>query len=131
MWVLDQQHTYVSQRKKWQKKHKAEWNAVHNNLDTFFKALQKGQKPASAKFGFIHRESEGLLAVDQSGAGGHALETRLYVFPDEVQECLFVIIIGDKDTQQRDIATCREFLKSIRKGDIVPTIAGEKAHVQE
>lgn len=115
MWSLNPQHDYVSHLKKWQKKYKRELKAVHGHLDTFLKALQEGQNPKNTKFGFIHPEPEGVLAIDQRGAGPHTLETRLYIYPDEESKCLFVITIGDKDSQERDLATCRSFVRELRK----------------
>jgi hypothetical protein len=121
MWSLNPQHDYASRLKKWQKKYRRELNTVHNHLDTFLKALQEGQNPKGTKFSFIHPEPEGVLAIDQRGAGPHTRETRLYVYPDEVAECLFVITIGDKDSQERDLATCRDFVREHRKETPPPT----------
>jgi hypothetical protein len=121
MWDLNPQDGYLRRLRQWPKKHKRELAAVLNNLDTFQKALRQGQRPGQARFGFIHPEPGGVLAIDQKGGGPGLSEARLYIFPDEVQQCLFLITIGDKNTQhQQDIDTCREFvswLRSVRKGE--------------
>jgi hypothetical protein len=118
MWKLQLEAEYEKRARKWPKKYKRELRAVYSNLDTFLKALQRGQKPAMVRFGFIHPEPKGVLAIDQSGGGPHLKETRLYIYPDEASECLFVITLGDKDTQEHDIKTCNEFVEAFRKEGI-------------
>ncbi|MCE5303347.1 MAG: hypothetical protein LLF97_09600 [Planctomycetaceae bacterium] len=115
MWSLSLQPECMGQFKKWHKKHKKELQAVTNNLDTYLKALNDGQKPRATHFGFLHVEQEGVMAIDQKGAGQNALETRLYVYPDEATNQLFVITLGDKGSQSRDVAKSRDFSRAIRK----------------
>lgn len=117
MWELHPQEEYDRRFKKWPKKHKRELKAMLNNLDTFLKALQGGQKPSAARFGFIHSEPGGVLAIDQQGAGAGVKECRLYVYPDEEHEWLRLITLGDKDkhVQAEDIQTCKHFMESLRK----------------
>jgi hypothetical protein len=134
MWTLIPLDEYTHRREKWPKKHKRELLGVHDNLDTFLKAIQRGQRPAEAKFGFIHPEPGGILAIDQKGGGPHLKETRLYVYPDTRNEELFVITLGDKDSQAADIETCKAFLKELRQDatTTTPTLSSrEKTHVQE
>jgi hypothetical protein len=131
VWTLKPLEEYDKRRKKWPKKYKRESIAVHNNLDTFLKALCRGQKPKDAKFGFIHPEPGGVLAIDQKGGGQSMKETRLYIYPDEESECVFVITLGDKDSQTEDIQTCRDFVKSFRATSIPQHPSREEPHVQE
>jgi hypothetical protein len=131
MWELAPQSGYTARLRKWEKKHKRELQAVHDNLDTFLKALQRGQRPAAARFGFVHPEPKGVLAITQQGGGGHMLETRLYIYPHEVRECLYVITLGDKNTQQQDIQTCNDFVDTIRKEEATTTTSSQEGtHVQ-
>ncbi len=127
MWALDPRDEYERRLKKWPKKHKRELAAMLHNLDTFLKALQGGQKPAAAKFGFIHPEPCGALAVDQKGAGSGVKECRLYIYPDEVHECVRLMTLGDKDSQPEDIQTCKNFVEALRKEGVteVSHLTGE------
>lgn len=115
MWNLEPCEEYERRFKKWPKKHKRELLAMLNNLDVFLKALLGGQKPSAAKFGFIHPEPCGVLAIDQKGAGPGVKETRLYIYPDEAHECVRLITLGDKDSQREDIQTCTRFVEALRK----------------
>lgn len=134
MWSIVPLEPYEARRRKWPKKYKRELLAVHNNLDTFFTALVNGQRPADARFGFIHPEPMGVLAIDQKGGGASMKETRLYVYPDTRTESLYLITLGDKDSQSADIDQCSEFIKEVRcqeasKSD--PSPRREPTHAQE
>ena len=115
MWELEPHEEYERRHRKWPKKYKRELLAMLHNLDVFLKALQGGQKPREAKFGFIHVEPCGVLAIDQKGAGAGVKESRLYVYPDEANECVRLITLGDKDSQKEDIQTCTCFIETLRK----------------
>ncbi len=132
MWSVSPEDEYLHRRKKWPKKHKRELEAVHDNLDTFLKALIAGACPIQAKFGFVHPEPLGVLAIDQKGGGQGLKETRLYIFPDVNTRTVRVITLGDKSSQSNDIALCKEFVKSLRaetdaeqQSPVTPTDAQE------
>lgn len=132
MWLFEFQDDFDKRRRKWPKKHKRELLAALNNLDTFAGALIAGQRPAEARFGFIHAEPMGVLAIDQKGGGPNLKETRLYIYPDTSTELIHVITIGDKDSQPDDIERCKAFMKELRcDGTERLTQAREKTHVQE
>ena len=132
MWTTRPLEEYQKRYRKWPKKYHRELKAAHDNLDTFLKALQKGQRPAEAKFGFIHPEPGGVLAIDQKGGGQGMMETRLYVYPDEAKQCLTIITLGDKQTQHDDIAYCKSFVKATQEETTPPHhLTHEKAHAQE
>ena len=114
-WMLEESTIFASKFKKYQKKHPNETAAVMNNLDTYVKTLNAGVKPALIKAGFIHRETQGVIALDQKGAKGSPRQTRLYIYTYEINNTVFLITIGDKNSQKRDIDDCRSFMKSIRK----------------
>ena len=122
MWAYAPCEEYERQLRKWPKKYKRELMAMLHNLETFFKALHGGQKPCQAKFGFIHPEPCGALGIDQKGAGASAKESRLYIYPDEVHECLRLITLGDKDSQTEDIQTCKHFIEALRKEGLKETV---------
>ena len=134
MWSVVPLDPYLNRRRKWPKKHGKELLAVHNNLDTFFNALIGGQRPADAKFGFLHPEPGGVLAIDQKGGGPHLKETRLYIFPETRSEELFLITLGDKSSQSADLEQCQQFTKEHNFQDFprpLPRITRERSHAQE
>ena len=115
-WVLEESEFYGRRFKQYQKKHPKETAAALNNLDTFVRTLKSGVKPALIQAGFIHREPHGVVAIDQRGAAkGSTKQTRLYVYVVEIEKVLYLITIGDKNTQKQDIKDCNTFVSSMRK----------------
>jgi hypothetical protein len=57
-----------------------------------------------------------VVAIDQKGEGKNLAQTRLYVFPDLETETLYLITLGDKQSQKADIAACRTFVTGLREG---------------
>lgn len=115
MWKLQKSDFFDSRFKRFEKKHDREAEAVLNNLDTYFKTLCDGVNPLNIKMGFIHHESDGIKAVDQKGGKGNLLQTRLYVFPEEITKLLHIISIGTKVDQSGDIGECREYVRNLKK----------------
>jgi putative component of toxin-antitoxin plasmid stabilization module len=94
-------------------KHPRETASVNDNLRRVFEQLRSGKRLASFKFGFFRSEGDGLYRIGQTGVPG-ARETRLYIFPDEASSTVFVLGMGDKDMQQRDIKHAKEMIRDIR-----------------
>ena len=88
---------------------------MHNNLDTFLAALNYGAKPEHARFGFIHTEPRGVLAIDQKGGGPSLKETRLYAYPDTETRLVHLITLGDKSSQEADIRYASEFVDHLHQ----------------
>ena len=84
-----------------------------NNLDVFLKSLQSGKSPKPFVYGFLHSEPSGVISIDQTG-GGKLAATRLYVYPDVDTETLYLLTLGDKQTQPDDILDCKAFVKQIK-----------------
>ena len=75
----------------------------------------RGAKLQQVKAGFLRSGPLGVIAIDQKGGYEALGETRLYVFPDEDEEVLHIITLGDKRSQADDIGLCREFVAELRK----------------
>jgi hypothetical protein len=117
MWVIQTTAEYLVRSKRYEKKRWRELEAVLDNLDTFVKTLQNGVKSGQIKFGFIHPEPHGVLALDQKGGGSNLAQTRLYVYPDEEKEVLYLLTLGDKQSQRADIQFCKTCVLQLRGGD--------------
>lgn len=117
-WVLEVTETYERRYKEYEKKHPNELVAVANNLDSYFKALNRFGHPLQVKAGFIHDEPEGIKAVDQKGGGQKVKlqQTRLYIYPDLNTRTVHVLTMGDKSSQKEDIKFCREHVKKEIRG---------------
>ena len=109
MWVFQPTDVYEKRVEKWPKKHRRELKAMLDNLDTFVGALNKGAKQEHARFGFVHPEPGGVLAIDQKGGGAGLKQTRLYIFPEKRPQIIHLITLGDKDSQKADIRFATAF----------------------
>lgn len=114
-WVLEESPLFASRFRRYQKKHPNETAAVMNNLDTYVRTLNAGVKPTLIQASFIHREPQGVIAIDQKGTRGSPRQTRLYVYAFEIANTLYLITIGDKNSQKRDIEDCRHFISFLQK----------------
>jgi hypothetical protein len=115
MFRLFPTQSYERDLKRYAKNRPAELKAVLDNLDKYLQSLQAGVKPLQIKAGFIHPEPQGVIAIDQKGGGKNLAQTRLYVFPDVEAEVLYLIVLGDKNSQKSDIQASREFVNELIK----------------
>jgi len=114
VWWMGESDIFARRLRRYQKRHPDETLAVLDNLDTFMRALNSGVRPAQIQAGFVHREPQSVIAIDQSGAPRKLRETRLYCYPCEPEETVYVITIGDKNSQHADLQDCREFVERLR-----------------
>ena len=116
-WKIDYTDKFGRSLKRYQKKHPDELKAVLNNLDTYFKAIKFVEHPLQVKAGYIHNEPKGIIAIDQKGGGRKTKlkVTRLYVYPDAEKRILYVLAIGDKQSQARDIQNCKEKVEKLKR----------------
>jgi hypothetical protein len=116
MWEVQNLDDYDRQFKWYQKKRQEELEATLVNLARFFGSLREGGKPQhlTAAFRFLHPEQAGVIAVDQKGGARNLAETRLYTYPDETTETLYLITIGNKNTQSDDVQFSKKFVIGLR-----------------
>ena len=117
MWQIEPTNLYLRRLKRFHKKFPREARAALDNLDTYVKTLQAGIPPAQVKHGFMHREPAGVVAIDQKGGGVGLKEARLYVYPSTEEFTVFLITLGDKNTQSADIRECTHFVTTLEKTD--------------
>lgn len=115
MWNVEPTDNFERQLRHFEKKHPNELKATLGNLQRYLDALNEGGKPEIIQFGFIHREPQGVVAIDQKGGGKNLKQTRLYTYGCHVDEELHLITIGDKQSQKSDIALCKSFVTALRK----------------
>ncbi len=123
-WQLERTDKYLRDHTYYEKKHPHELAAVLDNLDTYFKTLEKVGSPLQVTAGFIHPESDGVIAIDQKGGGRKIKlqQTRLYAFPDTQMAILHILAIGDKTSQRDDINACRAFVRKLKGGRDAKTV---------
>lgn len=120
MWELEPYIGFENQYKKFSKKHEDEASAALNNLQTYISVLERTNSVQVANHQpFVRREPDGMVAIDERGAEidrkhGKLKATRLYVYAYVENETVYLLGIGDKDSQRQDIATCREKVRQIK-----------------
>lgn len=119
MWEIKTTESYERRFKHYAKKHRRELLAVLSNLDRFKGALDAGSSSQQAKeaFGFTHREPGGVVAIDQKGGGPSLAQTRLYAYALDLDCVLYLITLGDKNTQADDLRTCRASMEAISEAE--------------
>jgi hypothetical protein len=115
MWMIETTNDFERRLKRYKKKRPLVLAAVLGNLDTYFETLKRGIPVQRINFGFLHREPHGVKAIDQKGGEGRLAQARLYVYPDEKSEVLYLITLGDKDSQQEDIQNCNRFMLDLQE----------------
>lgn len=114
-WFIEDTEVYQRRHSEYEKKHHNELVAVADNLDTYFKTLNRLGHPLQVKAGFIHNEPDGIKAIDQKGGGQKVKlqQTRLYIYPDIDTRTVYLLTIGDKTSQREDIKFCRDYVKKV------------------
>lgn len=116
MWGIEPTAEYEKRFNRWKDKHRRELAAMAANLRTVQLALQNGAKVEHIRFGFVHPEAKGVIAVDQKGGGAGLKQCRLYVYIDKDTKTIHAITIGDKSTQRDDVKFSKEFVESLLSG---------------
>jgi len=116
-WVTETTDKFERKYKEYEKKHKFELQAVLVNLNKYFEALQEIGNPKVIKAGYIHPEPMGIIAIDQKGGKKKVKlkETRLYLYCGVENNIVYLITLGDKKSQSKDIEYSKSFVKKIRK----------------
>ena len=113
MWRVKKLPAYDKRWKKLQKKHVGEVRNAIDNAMLYLDFLNRGMRVSQITFNWVHPEPHGVKAFDQSGKGAHKMALRLYAYPDEAEQILYWITMGDKQQQPGDIRDCSEFVAGL------------------
>lgn len=113
MWQIEPEHAPKGQMKKYQKKHEREFTSCFANLDRLLGLLNEDAPFGQIHVNYLRQEGDGIWRIGQTGVA-HARETRLYIYPDEATKTVYVLGIGDKDTQPGNLKDARDLIKHIR-----------------
>lgn len=95
------------------KKHRTEFNSLFANLNKVIAILNAGNRLGAFKVGFFRSEGEGVYRIGQTGVRS-AKESRIYVFPDETNWVMYILTIGDKDSQSGDINDAKRIARRLK-----------------
>lgn len=113
-WELSATHAVASKFKKYAKKHPDEYASCFENLDRVIQYLRRGYKWKSFQFGYLRPEGECLYRIGETGVS-HAKGTRLYIYVPDTGSMIYLISIGDKDTQENDIKEAKSIIRAIKR----------------
>jgi len=114
-WSIETSDRWEKDQKWYEKKRPDELAAVLNNLQKYLSYLNKMPNSKTVHAGFMHPEPMGMVAIDQRGSRGNLQETRLYTFADDEKKVLYLITIGNKDEQSRDIELGKNFVEILKR----------------
>lgn len=114
LWQLEYLPEFERTLKKYHKKHQDAITQMMNNLEKVHEALNLGCNPQSLTTKHIHRETRGILAVDQRGGKNKTRELRLYIWPCSSNSTIYLLKIGEKSRQSEDIKWCEDCIKRIQ-----------------
>ncbi len=122
MWKLITSEGFEASYKKFSKKHLNEANAVMNNLQTYLDALKEKRnvQQVNQLLPFVRSEPDGVIAIEQRGAktdrkNQKLKATRLYLYVIEINQVIYLLRIGDKDSQKQDLQTIKKKVNQIKK----------------
>lgn len=106
MWTIETSTKWERDFKHYEKKHPRELAAVLR----YHELLNAAKNPLAVQAGFLHPEPLGVVAIDQKGGGSGLQETRLYTFAQDDRQILWIITLGNKQSQPGDIRRAKEFV---------------------
>lgn len=117
MWALAYHEGFQATAKVFFKKNRKQFDQAITNVEELVDLLRLEpsltiQQATMPKC--YHNEGKGLFAADQSPPRRGVVEIRLYFFPDETTKTVHLIRMGKKDSQPRDIESCRPIVEEIR-----------------
>lgn len=112
MWQVETTDRFEHEEGYYQKKRPEELAACYNNLDRYLTQLNCSPNAKTVAGGYLHPEGNNVLAIDQRGTKGadKLEETRLYTYADEKNKVVYLITIGNKKEQDKDIKVSRQFV---------------------
>lgn len=115
MWQTEPTTQWQKDVRFYEKNRPNELAAVLRNLERYVNQLKNAPNSRSVVAGYLHNEPMGIVAIDQKGGGRNLQETRLYSYADDAKQVVYLITIGNKDTQTADIAMSKEFVNELRQ----------------
>ena len=113
-WQLNTDHAIKNRFKKLNADHPKEYASLFSNLKKIKDLLDQGSKVGGFNVGFFRSEGGGVYRIGQTGVRD-AKESRLYVYPDQERQIMYVLTAGTKDEQSDDVKSAKHTVTDIRK----------------
>lgn len=104
--------------KSFRKRYPREVSVLFHNLKRYIKAIEGLSDIKSFRAGYLHPEGNGIVAIGQSSADkrlGVLAETRLYIHVRIRNDTVFLLTIGNKQSQQQDIQTSKKHITELKR----------------
>ncbi len=113
-WYIDATNASKARFKHIETNHEREYDSCYNNLYKIKNLFENGVtlKDLQNSPSFFRSEKQKLFRIGESGIKS-AKAVRLYVYPCEKTKTIYVLGIGTKETQQKDIAAARKLIKRL------------------
>ena len=112
-WQIENAYASPGKFRRFAGKHPCEFDSLFANLEKIMRLLRTGNKVGSFRINFFRSEGEDVYRIGQTGVAG-AKESRLYVLPIEQNRTMYVLTVGDKDSQERDVWEAKSIAKTIK-----------------
>ena len=113
-WTVCKDYADKRRFKQYGKKHPREVESCLGNLDDVSALATQFGDLSAFHVGFLRNEFGDVWRIGQTGVP-HAKETRLYIYAVRVGRTFYILTIGDKDTQQADLARAAELAAAIER----------------
>ncbi len=112
-WIIKYVSSYPAKRgKDLARKHKKEVGNIMLNFTKYIELLDTDEKPVDLLkyLSFVRNEGKGLYAIDPRPPA-KAYPLRLYIYPKN--GIVYVINIGDKNTQKKDVPAAHKVIEDL------------------
>lgn len=113
-WDYSAELASKSRFKKFAKNHPRENQSLFKNLDMLLGFLDLGRRINTFKIGFFRSEGKGVYRIGQTNLAS-AKESRLFIYPDEETKIIYVLSIGTKETEKKDIVESHKIVEKFLK----------------
>jgi len=114
VWEINGDFAEANRLREFDKKHPEEYASCFMNLKKVIGLLEDFGQPGAFHIGFLRSEGSNVWRIGQTGVR-HGCETRLYVYLYVKGLTVYVLTIGDKSQQRKDIQRCKNLALAIEK----------------
>jgi hypothetical protein len=112
-WSIENAYALSTKIRKFAEDYEREYISLFTNLNRIVQHLNGGAKIGGFQIGFFRPEGGGVYRIGQS-AVPYAKESRLYTFPNQDNQTIYILTIGTKDRQTEDINEAKAITEQIR-----------------
>jgi hypothetical protein len=113
-WSIENKYAVTKKFETFAQARPREFASLFANLDRIVRHLNGGAKVGGFQMGYFRSEGEGVYRIGQT-AVQHAKESRLYIFPNQSNQTIYILTVGTKDRQPDDINEAKAMADQIKK----------------